>query len=224
MSARSRLRIFLHDSTAPTQEIFVGPLYEVISYIWDTISQPQNVKSLASLFSDFAIPRSNVINLVASSSLSLEHFLSSTELQVHINTPSKPRYTSLDNLEIQLNNDLIHALNTAHESNVQQIKALIRVAMIYQVGEYIHNHVLIRDGIELMISPSIDLVRAKETRGGNVAVIGMFGGLVSFRWRCGRIEVLLRVNNEVYRVPERIVAEMYRSVKVNAFQLGELDL
>jgi hypothetical protein len=224
MSARSRLRIFLHDSTAPTQEIFVGPLYEVISYIWDTISHPQNVKSLTSLFSDFAIPRSNVINLVASSSLSLEHFLSSTELQVHINTPSKPRYTSLDNLEIQLNNDLIHALNTAHESNVQQIKALIRVAMIYQVGEYIHNHVLIRDGLELMISPSIDLVRAKETRGGNVAVVGMFGGLVSFRWRCGRVEVLLRVNNEVYRVPERIVTEMYRSVKVNAFQLGELDL
>lgn len=96
--------------------------------------------------------------------------------------------------------------------------------MIYQVGEYIHNHVLIRDGFEVMISPSIDLVRAKETRGGNVAVVGMFGGLVSFRWLCGKVEVLLRVHNEVYRVPERIVGEMYRSVKVNAFKLEELDL
>jgi hypothetical protein len=224
LSARSRLRIFLHDTTAPTQEIFVGPLYEVISYIWDTISHPQNVKSLASLFSNLATPRSNVISLVASSSLSLEHFLSSTELQVHINPPTKPRYTSLDILEIQLNNDLIHAFNTAHESNLQSLKALIRVAMIYQVGEYIHNHVLIRDGFEVMISPSIDLVRAKETRGGNVAVVGVFGGLVSFRWLCGKVEVLLRVYNEVYRVPERIVGEMYRSVKVNAFKLEELDL
>ena len=93
LTARSRIRIYLHDPTAPTQELFVGPLYEVISYIWDTICHTGNITLLTDLFTSFATPRSQVIDLVTSSSISLPQFLKTTDLEVHINPPSKPRYT-----------------------------------------------------------------------------------------------------------------------------------
>jgi len=102
--------------------------------------------------------------------------------------------------------------------------------VLYQVGEYIHNHVLLRsdtgDGTtgEVLISPSIDVVRRKRTGGGDIAVVGVLGGNVSFRWRGGRCEVLFRNKGEVRRVPRRVVEEMWRSVKVGKFNVDALDL
>jgi hypothetical protein len=227
LSARSRLRIFMHETTSTT-EIFVGQLYEVVSYVWETISLPHNIKSLTTIFSEYAIPRGNVIDIVASKSIPLERFLKSTELHVHINSAQKPRYTTLDTLEITLNNDLVHALTTTHSSNMPQIQALLRVAMIHQVGEYIHSHILLENGFDVTISPSIDLARQKLARGGEVAVMGLVGGSIKYRWRCGRIEVLLRGGKggeeRVYRVPGRLLGVMYRSVKIIPFALGELDI
>ena len=101
--------------------------------------------------------------------------------------------------------------------------------MIYQIGEYIHNHVLLStrsgDGSrEILISSSIDVRRSKEARGGNVAVVGFLGGNVSFRWKGGRCEVLLRREGEVRRVPRTVVEEMWRRVRVRKFIVEEMDL
>jgi hypothetical protein len=207
------------------EELFVGPVYEVVNYIWDTMSHDSNLDTLISTFTSFAVSRENVIDLVASSSIPLKQFIKSTDLAVHINPPFKPRYTTLDTLEIQLSQNLVSALS--NPSNINQlttIKALVRIAMIYQVGEYIHNHVLIRGDGELLISPSIDIQRSKQMKGGNVAVVGFLGGNVSFRWRGGRCEVLLRKEGVVRRVTKTVVEEMWRSVKVVKFNVDELDL
>ena len=223
-SARSRIRILNHENvTAPT-EIYVGALYEIVSYVWDTLSHPQNINTFESIFSDYTLPRSNVINLVTSSSMSLGAFLKSTELQVHINPVQKPRYTSLETLEITLPTDLVDALNTATPRDQIQIKGMLRIAMIQEIGEYILNHVLLYDGMEVLISPSIDLKRVKEMKGGEVTALAMFGGSSSYRWRCGRMQVLFRKEKLVYRVPERVIGEMYRNNLIQPFQIEELDL
>ena len=223
-STHSRIRILSHENatTAPT-EIYVGAVYEVVSYVWETMSNPYNINSFKSLFQAYTLPLSNVINLVASSSMTFDNFFKSTELQVHINPSQKPRYTSLDTLEITLSQDLVSALTSATRDQ-QQIKAMIRAVMIQQVGEYIYNHVLIHDGIEMLISPSIDLARVKEMKGGNMAIQGMLGGIPSYRWRCGRIQVLFRRDGLMYRVPAKVIAEMYESTVVRPFQIKDLDL
>jgi hypothetical protein len=224
-STRSRIRILNHENSSTTtpSEIYVGPLYEVISFIWDTFSYPQNINSLKSAFSKYSLPRSNVINLVASSSMSFETFLKSTELQVNISPPQKPRYTSLETLEITLPADLVNALNTAtRDSN--KIKGMIRIIMIQQIGEYIHNHVLLQDGREILISPSIDLKRVKEMKGGELITSAMLGGSPTYRWHSGRMQILFRKEGVVYRVPERVMDDVFRNSLVQPFVIEELDL
>jgi len=61
-------------------------------------------------------------------------------------------------------------------------------------------------------------------------VQNMLGGIVNYRWRCGRVEILFRRRVEgvegcrVYRVPERLVGEMFRGVKIERVDLKELDM
>ena len=222
-STLSRIRILNHENTTAPTEIYVGAVYEVVSYVWETMSNPYNINSFKSFFQDYTLPRSNVLNIVASSSMTFNNFFKSTELQVHINPPQKPRYTSLDTLEITLPKDLVSALTSATRDQ-QQIKAMIRTVMIQQVGEYIYNHVLIHDGIEMMISPSIDLARVKEMKGGDMAIQRILGGIPSYRWRCGRIQVLLRRDGLVYRVPAKVIGDMYEGNNVRPFQIKDLDL
>lgn len=225
LSQRSRVRIFDYDLiTAPT-EIHVGTLYEVISYIWETITHPYNIERFTTIFNEYAIPRANAIGQIASNAMSLEHFFQSTELHVHVNAAQKPRYTSLDALEITLQQDLVDAVSTADETDSTQIKAVIRTVILQQIGEYILNHILLRDGSRLAISPSIDLARTRQAIGGEVLCRGLFGGVMSYRWKGDRVQILLRMQNgEVYRIPERIVTEFYRSIKLTSLQLEELYL
>ena len=219
-------------TTSAGQEIFVGPIYEVLNYIWDTLSHPSNLATLIATFTPLGITQDSVISLLRTNSLPLRTFLQSADLEVHINPPCTPHFTTLSTLQIQLSPTLVaHLTNPATPTTeVTTIKALIRIAVLYQVGEYIHNHVLLRsdtgDGTtgEVLISPSIDVVRRKRTGGGDIAVVGVLGGNVSFRWRGGRCEVLFRNKGEVRRVPRRVVEEMWRSVKVGKFNVDELDL
>ena len=225
-STRSRIRILNHENTArsitPT-EICVGAIYEVVSYVWDTMSHPYNINSFKSIFRKYALPRSNVVSLVTSSSMSFDKFFKTTELQVNVNPSHKPRYTSLESLEITLPQDLISALSTIRDQT--QIKAMIRLTMIQQIGEYIYNHVLLHDGIEMLISPSIDLARGKERkRGEEICIRGILGGIPSYRSRCGRIQVLFRKEGLVYRVPEKLMREMYESTIVRRFKVDQLFL
>ena len=222
-STLSRIRILNHESSTAPTEIYVGTLYEVVSYVWETMSHPYNINSFKSVFQAYTLRRSNVINLVASSSMTFENFFKSTELQVHINPPQKPRYTSLDTLEITLPQDLVSALTSATR-DLQQIKAMIRAVMIQQVGDYIYNHVLIHDGREMLISPSIDLARMKEMKGGDMAIQGILGGIPNYRWRCERMQVLLKRDGLIYRVPPKVIGEMYDSSIVRPFQIKDLDL
>jgi hypothetical protein len=223
-SAQSRIRILDHENSATPTEIYVGALYEIVSYVWDTLSHPQNINTFESIFSEYTLPRLNVINLVTSSSMSLDAFLHSTELQVHINPIQKPRYTSLETLEITLPTDLVDALSIATPRDQMQIKGILRIAMIQEIGEYILNHVLLYDGMDVLISPSIDLKRVKEMKGREVTALAIFGGISSYRWRSGRIQVLFRKEKLVYRVPERVIGEMYRNDLIQPFQTDELDL
>ena len=222
-STLSRIRILNHENTTAPTEIYVGALYEVVSRVWETMCLPYNINSFKSFLRDYTLPRSNVINLVASSAMTFDNFFKSTELQVHINPPQKPRYTSLDTLEITLSQDLVSALTSATRDQ-QQIKAMIRAVMIQQVGEYFYNHVLIHDGMKMLISPSIDLARVKEMKGGDMAIQRILGGIPSYRWRCGRIQILLRRDGLVYRVPAKVVGEMYEGNIVRPFQIKDLDL
>lgn len=167
-----------------------------------------------------------MIDIVASNAIPMSEFLRTTELIVYIGSHSKPRYNTLDTLEIQLSPALISALvNPTNDSQITTIKALVRIAIIYQIGEYIHNHILIHSpGDEVLISPSINLQRSKTSQGGNIAVVGFLGGRVSYRWRGGRCEVLLRREGVVRRVPKGVVEEMWRTVRVGKFNVEELDL
>lgn len=230
-TSQSRIRILNYEnisSGAPT-EIYVGELYEIVSSIWETISShPQNINSFKSLFSESSLPYSNVINLVSSNSISLETFFKSTELQIHINVPQNqkpPRYTSLDTLEITIPTDIVHAFTTTSATNRNQIKGILKIRMIQQIGEYIYNHILLQDdNMELKISPSIDLKRFKEMKGSEITGMGIFGGILTYRWRFGKVQVLFKKGTIVYRVPERIIGEMYRSDLIQAFRVEELDL
>jgi hypothetical protein len=232
LCSRNRLRLYQYpsDSTGDIEELFVGPIYEVVNYIWDTICHEKNINTMIDTFSSFAIPKEQVIDLVAANAIPLHQFLKTTNLAIHINSPSKPRYTTLSTLEIQLSPNLISPLlNPANESQLTTLKALVRIAMLYQIGEYIHNHVLLSKqsgdgGREILISSSIDVRRSKEMRGGNVAVVGFLGGNVSFRWKGGRCEVLLRRDGEVRRVPRGAVEEMWRNVRMSRFLVEEMDL
>lgn len=223
-SARSRIRIYNHENSETPAEIHVGALYEVISYVWDTMSHPYNIGLLAKIFSKHALPRADVVNLVASKSLPLDRFLQSADLHVHINPSQKPRYTSLDVLEITLQQNLVDALNTAREPHINYLRGLIRVAMIQSISEFIYNHVLIHDGFDLMISPSIDLARTKSADGGDITSQALFGGSLRHRWKSGRMQILLWKEKKLYRVPEKVLGEMYNNIKVCAFELSELDL
>jgi hypothetical protein len=222
LTTSPRIRIFNHDNTASPTEIHVGQLYEVTSYVWDAMTHADNIKALAIACSPFALPRSSVINLVASSSISLDSFLKRTELHVHLRAPQKPRYTTLDVLEITLPQDLIDALNTTPDT--QYLAGVLRIVMIQQIGEYLSNHILLRDGREILITPSIDLARAKEGKGGDQVLESVFGGILNWRWRCDRLQVLLRRRGNVHRIPERMIGEMYRNVKVDKFKIDELGL
>src|SRR5271155_733998 len=222
LTTSPRIRIFDYDNTVSPTEIHVGQLYEVTSYVWDAISHPDNIRALAVACSPMALPRSSVINLVASSSVPLDSFLQKTELHIHLRAPQKPRYTSLDVLEITLPQDLIDALNTTPDT--QHLAGLLRVVMIQQIGEYLSNHILLRDGREILITPSIDLARAKGGKGGDQVLEVVFGGILSWRWRCDRLQVLLKRRGNVHRIPERMIAEMYRNVRIEKFKIEELGL
>lgn len=222
LTTSPRLRILDHDNTNTPTEIHVGHLYEVTSYVWDTMSHPDNIKALTVACAPLAVPRSSVINLVASSSLSLDAFLKRTELDVHLRPPQKPRYTSLDVLDITLPQELIDALNTMPDT--QHIAGLLRIVMIQQIGEYMSNHILLRDGREILITPSIDLARVKEAKSGDKVLESVFGGILSWRWRCERLQVLLKRGGNVHRIPDRVIGEMYRNVKMEKFEINELGL
>lgn len=224
LTARSRIRIFMHEASGTPLEIHVGPLYEVVSFVWDTMTHPHNINLFTTLFSEYAVPRDSVINLIASRSMPLDHFLKSTELNIHVNPPQKPRYNGLDTLEITLNAEFVNLLNTTPESNAQSVKGLLRAAMIQQIGDYIYNHILIANGLEVLISPSLDITRVKEMKGGSITIHEIFGGAITYRWKKRRMEVLFRKANEVYRIPERTLVDMYRNIKVNPFEIDELDL
>lgn len=187
------------------------------------MSLPENINALTKVLAKYTQPRSNTIGIVASSCLPLDQFLKSTVLHVHINPPQKPRYSGLDTLEITLHDFPVNALKSAQPQNVVPIKALLRVSMVQQIGEYLLNHVLMRDYNGLYISPSIDLARVKEGKGGGVVIQGLFGGALSYRWRQGRIEVLLRTAGEMYRIPTRLVREMYGNVRITALSMEDLD-
>ena len=222
LTTSPRIRIFDHDNASSPTEIHVGQLYEVTSYVWDAMSHPENIKTLAIACASFAQPRPSVINLVASNCRSLDSFVKKTELHVHLRTPQKLRYTSLDVLEISLHQDLIDALNTSPD--IQHIAGVLRIVMIQQIGEYITNHVLLRDGWEILISPSIDIARVRDAKGGDKILESVFGGILSWRWRSERLQVLLKRRSNVHRIPERVIREMYRNIKIEKFKVEELGL
>jgi len=222
LTTSPRLRIFDHENETSTTEIHVGHLYEVASYVWDAMSHPDNIRAMAVACSLLAVPRSSVINIFASSSLSLDSFLKRTELNVHLRPPQKPRYTSLDDLEITIPQELVDALNTM--SDTEHVAGLLRIAMVQQIGEYICNHILLRDGREILITPSIDLARVKECKSGDQVLQSVFGGIMTWRWRGERLQVLLRRRGNVHRIPDRVIGEMYRNIKLEKFEINELGL
>jgi hypothetical protein len=219
----SRIRVF-QTYVSSQKEIHVGPLYEVLSYIWDTMSQPCNVQVFKSAFGQFALPRSSVLNLVASNFISLENFLKSAELQVYINADEAPRNISLDTIEITLDQELVDTFGKAHGSALQAAKGMLRISLIQKVGEYIVNHILLYDGLDELISPSIDLARSKEGKGAEITAKAIFGGISSFGWYSGRLRVFFRKDNNVYRIPHQVLGDLYRNIKVCAFKVEELDL
>ena len=207
-----------------TTEIHVGPLYEALSYIWDTMAQPCNVETFKSAFGKYALPRTGVLNLVASSFMTLDNFLKSVELQVYINSNQSPRSISLDTVEITLDQELVDTFTKARGSALQAAKGMLRIAVVQKVGEFIVNHILLYDGLDEFISPSIDLARAKEGKGAEITAKAIFGGISSFGWYSGKLQVFFRKENKMYRIPHRVLGELYRNVKVCAFQVDELDL
>jgi len=220
----SRIRVFQNDATSVTTEIHVGPLYDVLSYIWDTMAQPCNVETFKSVFGKYALPRTGVLNLVASSFITLDNFLKSVELQVYINSNRNPQSTSLDTVEITLDQELVDTFTKARGSALQAAKGMLRIAVVQKVGEFIVNHILLYDGFDEFISPSIDLARAKEGKGAEISAQAIFGGISSFGWYSGKLRVFFRKENKMYRIPHRVLGELYRNVKVSAFNVDELDL
>jgi len=219
----SRIRVF-QTYVSSQKEIHVGPLYEVLSYIWDTMSQPCNVQVFKRVFGQYALPRSSVLNLVASNFITLENFLKTAELQVYINSDESPRNTALDTIEITLDQELVDTFGKAHGSALDAAKGMLRISLIQKVGEYIVNHILLYDGLDELISPSIDLARSKEGKGAEITGKAIFGGVSSFAWYSGRLRVFFKKENNVYRIPHRVLGDLYRNIKVGAFKVEELDL
>jgi len=223
-SQHSRLRVFQNDSAYTTTEIHVGPLYEVLAYIWETMAQPCNVEIFKSVFGKYALPRTGVLNLVASNFMTVDNFLKSAELQVYINFNRCPPSTSLDTVGITLDQELVDTFTNARGSALQAAKGMLRIAVVQKVGEFIVNHILLYDGFDEFISPSIDLARAREEKGAEISAQAIFGGISSFGWYSGKLRVFFRKENKMYRIPHRVLGELYRNIKVSAFNVDELDL
>jgi hypothetical protein len=188
------------------------------------MAEPCNIEALKAAFGPYALPRTGVPNLVASKCKTFDNFLKSAELHVYIDSNHTPRNTSLDTIEITLHEILIEAFLTARSSELEASKGLLRISMAQRIGEFILTHVLLCDGIDQFISTSIDLARSKEARGNGLAAEAIFGGKSTFGWPAGKLRILFRRDNKVYRIPYRVLGDLYHNVKVCAFNVEELDL
>lgn len=230
-SPHPRLRIITHDEVTKSREIYNGRLYETISYIWETMCYPENVRSLDAISFRLATFENQLVSHVKSGSLTLADYLRTAELVVHVirgnlrlsQVARSVDLTSLNTVEITLPADPVDMLNTCDEAAVMSVKALLRIHVISEIGEFLASHVMYRGQAGVMITKSLDLTY-QTGAGGEMIIRGMLGGLVRYRRVKGRTEVLFVKDEAVRRVPKWVLEEFYQLPNISRFALDDLDL
>lgn len=230
-ATQPHIRIISHDPDIPPRQIYEGRLYETLSYIWETMSQPSNISTLDAILFRLAASPHSLVPHVKAGSVPLADFLRSTELVVHVlrgdtrlsQVWKSVDMTSLGALEITLPSELVDMLNTSHEPVVTSIKALLRIHVISEIGEFLASHILYRGNTGVMITKSLDLTY-QSGKGGETVIRGMLGGVIRYRRFHGRMEVLLLRDSEVRRVPKWLLEEFYHLPKISKCPVDDLDL
>ena len=173
-----------------------------------------------------------LVTHIKQGSIPLSEYLTSTELIVHVrpiphHQPTLSDITTLSSLELVLPLELVQLLLSSSPGNDEQIKALIRIHLLGELGDFIHSRVLFKDRGQVMITKTLDLTHQRG-KGKELVVQGMVGGKVWYRRWNGRLEVLFARRRghgrEIRRIPRWALAEFYNLPKITKFASNELDL